>query len=208
MEFMVSPKFVCGICSKSFSRRWNAQRHNDSLHYGMSCIDTKYIADNKENVFTNFNTHYPSTKATESSGFGISKHKPQTNTFRKHLFNPLDPFRKKPNNSFKFMNEDEKEQILYNTLEKMASPLEKLEKLLKEKTHVNVPYHEIDRILSNQILMALQMPNPVKVLQDLYTYYNRLYYSNKMILLVANSHNIDALTATEMMKTILLIKYM
>ncbi len=89
----------------------------------------------------------------------------------------------------------------------MASPLEKLEKLLKEKTHANVPCNEIEQILSNLILMALEMPNPVKELQDLYTYYNRSYYSNKMILIVARSLKIDPLVAAEM-KTILLIKYM
>ncbi len=108
MQFMVKPKFECRICSRSFGRRWNAQRHNDSLHNGMSSIDTIYIPEDKKNVFTNFNTHYPSTKATDSSGFGITRHKPPNNTFRKELSNPLYPFRKKLNNSFKFMNEEEK----------------------------------------------------------------------------------------------------
>jgi hypothetical protein len=76
-----------------------------------------------------------------------------------------------------------------------------------EKIHVNLTSHEIEQILSNQIMMALEMPNPVKALQDLYTYYNRLYYSNKMILLVAKSYNINTFAATNMMKEILLLKY-
>ena len=99
------------------------------------------------------------------------------------------------------MDEGEKEDFLYKTLEKMAIPFEKLEKLFFEKSYFLEPCEDIEKKLSAIFITALESPDPVKVIQDNLDYYNRQYYGNKMIAYVAKSCKIRIFAATEYLKS-------
>ncbi len=49
----VAQKYNCSICKKKFSRRWNAIRHNTTLHAGLSVI-----FDNETGIFMDNKNHY------------------------------------------------------------------------------------------------------------------------------------------------------
>jgi hypothetical protein len=38
MLFVKGYLYDCGKCNKSFSRKWNAERHNERMHDGLSAI--------------------------------------------------------------------------------------------------------------------------------------------------------------------------
>ena len=106
------------------------------------------------------------------------------------------------------MDEVEKDEFLNNTLKKMAIPLEKLEKLFFGRLWLNTPHKNIQNMLSCIVIAALAMPDPIKFMQDCLTYYNRQYYITKMISYVAKYYGVDTFSATEILKNVLLSRYL
>ena len=109
------------------------------------------------------------------------------------------------------MDEGQKEDFLCETLEKMAIPFEKLEKLFFEKLYLYPQYKDAETKIFNMIIDALGKPDPVKAMEDYFIYliyHNKQYYSAKMIAYVAKHYNADTLTATEILKNVLLSKYL
>ncbi len=204
---MNKPSYGCSKCSKTFRRRWNAQRHIDAIHMGLSNIDVKYKSGKTINALENqlgFNASFAS--ATKSMEFK-NLHQKNANDFSFKSFRNSGSPLKKLNRSVIPMDEGEKEDLLYNTLEKMAIPFEKLEKLFFEKSHFLPPCDDAEKKLSAIILAALESPNPVKVVQDKLTHYSRQYHGNKMIAYVAKNGKIGTFTATEYLKSKLADSY-
>lgn len=106
------------------------------------------------------------------------------------------------------MDEGEKEDFVNITTEKIAIQVEKLEKLFSEKLYPNEPVENTIKRLCNIVAAALAMPDPIRYTQDKFTYYNRQYCSAKMIGYVAASYGIDAFGATELLKNVLMEKYL
>ena len=116
---MGKTKYRCSICSKKFSRRWNAQRHNDAIHKDAALI--KHLP----NVKPNYNCQFK----IPPYGFNISKFKIANRKFDSEPINYFTsscsslsyPFKSFNNyyqnnskNSSVSMNEDEqKENLLY-----------------------------------------------------------------------------------------------
>ena len=50
---MNKPPYVCSKCSRAFTRSWNAQRHIDSIHNGLSNISIKYKSGKTTNASKN-----------------------------------------------------------------------------------------------------------------------------------------------------------
>ncbi len=106
------------------------------------------------------------------------------------------------------MDEGEKEDLVDITSEKMAIHVEKLEKLFFEKLYSHEPCEKTKKMLCNVVAAALAMPEPIRYIQDKFTYYNRQYYSAKMIAYVAESYVIDTFGATVFLKNVLMEKYL
>jgi hypothetical protein len=98
------------------------------------------------------------------------------------------------------MDEGQKEDLLYKTMEKMAIPFEKLEKLLFEKSPFLPPCDDFGKKLFAIFITALESPDPVKVIQDNLDYYNIQYHGNKMIEYVAKNGKINTFAATVYLK--------
>ncbi len=197
--------YVCSKCKRSFRRRWNAQRHNDTIHKGLSNICLKHRPGNSANALKNKTDRYhPSFAATPKSWKYGQIHRTNAKDFSYKPFNSL--FLKKSNKSVETMDEGEKEDFLNNTLEKMAIPIERLEKLFLEK--LCIPPKKVENILSHIITVALGMPDPIRFIQDKFTYYNRQYCSAKIINHVAKFCNGDYFAANEYLKNVLLDRYL
>jgi hypothetical protein len=109
------------------------------------------------------------------------------------------PF-KKLNRQIMPMDEGQKEDLLYKTLEKMAVPFGKLEKLLFEKPSLLKPSEDVETKISFILVTALESPDPVKVIQDNLDHYNRQYHADKMIEYVAKFNKLSTFTATFYLK--------
>ncbi|MDP9015481.1 MAG: hypothetical protein M3M87_01805 [Thermoproteota archaeon] len=106
------------------------------------------------------------------------------------------------------MDEGEKEDFVDITSEKMAIHVEKLEKLFFEKLYPHEPRKNTKKMLCNIVTAALAMPDPIRYIQDKFTYYHRQYYSAKMIEYGAESYGIDTFGATVCLKNVLMEKYL
>jgi hypothetical protein len=118
---------------------------------------------------------------------------------------PVGLQKKKTKESVNPMDTEEREDdLLYGKLEKMIVPFEKLEKLLFDKMYRNEPPENINKILTNVIILAIGSNNPAKVVQDNLTSYTRLHWTTKMISYVARSMGVGGFTAFTCMKSMAL----
>src|SRR5215207_11639219 len=125
---MNKPSYGCSNCPRAFRRRWNAQRHNDTVHRGLSnIIVINHERQNKVITLKNRSGYHPSFAAsTQSQKFKYVRR----NNANDPQFKPFNNGSlKKSNKAVRTMDYDEKEDFFYNTLEKMATLVEKLEKL-------------------------------------------------------------------------------
>jgi hypothetical protein len=199
MIIMNASGYLCSICLKKYTRKWNAQRHNNDIHKGLAIIDYQLQNGNLTfNKQTNTLLNYSATfKFNEKQN--IFKNNNDISTFKP--FNKI--YQNKSRTSILFMNEKEKENYLYYILEQMSVPFEKLEKLLIEKPSLIAPNIVIESFLSTMIIKALGMPDPVKTVHDNLAYYTRLHRRNKMISSVVTSEMMDVLSPIEYLKGIL-----
>ena len=106
------------------------------------------------------------------------------------------------------MDKGEKDDFFNNILEKLAIPLQKLERLFFGGLWLNTLHENIQNMLSSIVIAELAMPDPIKFMQDCLTYYNRQYYITKMIAYVAKSCGVDTFYAAEILKNALLCRYL
>ncbi len=216
-------KYVCSICqNRKFSRKYNAQRHNDLLHDGAAFIQyssNSLITKNKTTVATTMHpkVRKPTYQATVNNNFATNKYQNDSN-YSPSSFDYLSPFTfSKPfsktieksnyeicsNPSFLLEKEDEAENRLYNHLDKMIGPFEKLEKLLTDAPYLAYPYNTIDALLTNIIISALGKPDPRKFIEKQLASYTRTYYRGKMINHVAKTFCMNPQGAIEYLKMLL-----
>ena len=53
IETIIMPEYWCSQCKKKFSRKWNALRHNDTIHHGLAIIYNKlgdWISKTKDDL--------------------------------------------------------------------------------------------------------------------------------------------------------------
>ena len=198
---MNKTSYGCSNCSKGFRRKYNAQRHVDTVHKGLSGVDIIYKSGNRVNALKNQPGFNPSFAAASKSKDLKYLHQKNANDSSFRSFNNGGSPLKKWNRPVMPMDEGQKEDLLYKTLEKMAIPFEKLEKLLFEKSHFLPPCDDIEKKLFAIFITALESPDPVKFIQDNLDYYNRQYHGNKMIEYVAKSGKINTFAATVYLKS-------
>jgi hypothetical protein len=121
-------------------------------------------------------------------------------------FNDVSPW-KKSNKSIMPMDDEEKEDFFYNTLEKMAILVEKLEKLF-EKLYPHEPPENTQNLISSIVNASLVDSAPIGYIKDQHAYFNRLYHTAKIIKYVAKYYRTDTFAATEYLRSILLVKHM
>jgi hypothetical protein len=192
---MNKPSYGCSKCSRAFRRMWNAQRHNDTVHRGLSnIILINHGQQNKVIALKNQPGYHSSfVPSTKSQKFKYARlYTANDSTFKP--FNDGSPL-KKSNKAVRPMDYEEKEDFFYNTLEKMATPVENLEKLFFEKIYPHEPRENTQYMISLIIIASLADHDPIKYIQDKLAYHNRQYYASKVITYVAKYCRYDIFTA-------------
>jgi hypothetical protein len=118
--------------------------------------------------------HHPPSAGVFTFGKYGQMHKYDT----KH--SPFAPFssgspQKKQNETVRSLDESEIQDFVDMMSEKMAVPFGKLEKLFHEKLYAHVPYENRGKMLCSIVIAALAMSDPLRYIQDKFTYYNRQY---------------------------------
>jgi hypothetical protein len=194
--------YACTTCNRTFSRKNNAERHNKSRHDGMSVIfnkDTGWRSD------TTKETKFSFPLSSPHSSFSSSKIATDTTTNNDTISssgvpypnNPEDLNIGVPNPEINIKTDDEK---FFEIFEKISPLIDELDTLVSAYKSPD----EKDKILSDEIMLALMSPNPVRSLKDMINLH-RLYSGiKKASESVANSKKITPEQAQLILRTMVL----
>lgn len=201
--------YVCSKCKKSFRRRWNAQRHNDTVHKGLAHIYTRDKSGiSREDASKNKpNHHHPSSAGVLNSWKYGQMHKHGSKHSPFATFSSGSP-RKKQNETVRTLDEGEIQDFVDMMSERMAICFEKLEKLFFGRLYPYAPYEKTRKALCEIHSAALVMPDPIRYMQEKFTYYNRQYCSANMTRYVVESCGIDTNSAAERLKNVIIDRYL
>jgi predicted ribosome quality control (RQC) complex YloA/Tae2 family protein len=214
---MVKNTYACTGCKKTFSRKYNAERHNKLKHAEMAVVynkETDWISNKRK---TNVNvqrdssssTLPPSLSPTQTSAplsptpFSYPTSTSISDTDNKNTISePYHDFLKD------FNLEDHNSKINENTdIEKIFKIFEKISPLIDELDTQLSTYkihEERMKILSDSIISALSSYNPVQSLKEIIKLHRSTMGIKKASGFVAFSHNIPLDKAQSMLATIIL----
>ena len=125
--------YRCPLCLKKFTRKWNAQRHNNDIHKDMALIEyssnVKMGLDNRSKVYSyNLDKYKVKTSGSKDNNSNTTNFSSFSYSYPYKSFNNY--YQNKSIKYFEPIDENEKEDSFYNKLEKIAIPFENFEKLL------------------------------------------------------------------------------
>lgn len=209
---MVKDTYACTRCKKTFSRKYNAERHNKLKHNEMAVVynkETNWISNkSKTNIVRQQMQQEPSSSPSSIP--------PSSNPFSSTATTSLTPNSDNKNtvskpyyDLFKDFNlEDQITEINKDTyIEKIYKIFEKISPLIDEfdvQLSVYKTPEERTKILSDAIILALSSANPVRSLKDIINLHHSIKGFRKASGFVAFTHKISLDQAQLMLKTIIL----
>ncbi len=210
---MVKNAYACTGCKRTFGRKYNAERHNISIHNEMAVIynkETDWVSNKRktnENLQHDFSSSPPSSppqsSSTLSTSFSYTKSTSPSDTDNKKVVS-------KPQNDFlnDFNFENNNSEINKNTdIEKIFKIFEKISPLIDELdtqlSTYKIPEERI-KILSESIISALSSSNPVQTLKEIIKLHHTTIGIKKASGFVAITRKIPLDKARSMLATIIL----
>jgi hypothetical protein len=196
---MVKNTYACTSCKKTFSRKYNAERHNKLKHDEMAVVynkETDWISNKrKTNVKAQQIQHTPSSPSSSTISTSDTNNK---NTISKPYYDPLEDFNFADQNSK--INKNTDIEKVFKIFEKISHLIDDLDTQLSTyKSH-----EERIKILSEAIIFSLMSSNPVGALKDIINLHRSTMGFQKASGLIAFSRKIPLDQAQLMLKTIIL----
>jgi hypothetical protein len=181
--------FECTNCKKTFSRKYNADRHNIAIHNEMAVIynkETDWVSNKRK-----INVPSSSTISLESDNNNSTKI-PKPNNTNLNDFEYRDPYSKIAKTD---------EEKVYKIFEKISPLIDELDTLL-----ISTYIQNINRtqILASVIISSLTSQNPVKFIKNQINFYRSFIGIKKASGFVALTQNIPLEQAQLMLKSIIL----
>jgi hypothetical protein len=167
--------FECTNCKKTFSRKYNADRHNIAIHNEMAVIynkETDWVSNKRK-----INVPSSSTISLESDNNNSTKI-PKPNNTNLNDFEYRDPYSKIAKTD---------EEKVYKIFEKISPLIDELDTLL-----ISTYIQNINRtqILASVIISSLTSQNPVKFIKKHINFYRSFIRIKKASGFVALTQNI------------------
>ena len=215
---MVKKTYACTGCKKTFSRKYNAERHNKLKHAEMAVVynkETDWISnkrktnvdiqpDSSSSLTSLSSSEHQSTAPQSPTSFSyttstsISDNHDNKNTISK----PYHDFRKdfKLEDQNAEMNKNTDIDIIFKIFEKISPLMDELDTQLST---YKIPEERI-KILSESIISALSSYNPVQSFKEIIKLHRSTMGIKKASGYVAFSHNISLDKAQSILATIIL----
>ena len=163
------PKWICEECEQTFTRRWNANRHCNNIHYGrLDCVILfrHYLSKKGNNRFLHLSDRYSENNNQlfyqENLSFQERIH-PMVQT----KFNlPLDPLE----------SYLDKEILLYRKLDELGPKYEQLENLFS-----HLPRPKRTSIVGSILNTAINSENPNSFINNQVEEFRRAKIRNRML---------------------------
>jgi len=201
---MAKKTYFCTGCNKTFSRKYNAERHNETIHNQLAKIynkETGWESSNKK-INNAYQAHQdsflsqPSRSLSSNTTITSSNREHQNNSINisNPMIEPLEDF--DILDSLTSIYNKNEIKGTFKILGKMLPLIDELDSLLSTFNSKN----RID-ILSNVIMSSLTSPNPVSALKDYINFFCIVIGIEKASIFVSQSQNISKDAAKILLKT-------
>jgi len=184
--------YACTSCKKTFSRKFNAERHNKIVHEEMAMVYNKendWKSNIKKSPLKSSNTIDHTIKSTSLSHSSLKPDKNIDNLIPKQTYN----------NNLKDLYKDD--QLVFKIIGKMAPYIDTLDSLLLSRYSDN---NDRIKILSSILTTSLTTSNPIKFIKEQINFLHSLIAMKKSISLISHYYNIEPKQARETLKGLVL----
>ena len=195
--------YACTSCKKTFSRKFNAERHNKIVHEEMAMVynkETDWKSNIKKSSLNSSNTIDHKLKSTSSSRSSLKPDKDIDNFIPKQTYNNnLKDLYK--DDLYLDNSENKDDQLVFKIIGKMAPYIDTLDSLLLSRYQDN---NDGIKILSSLLITSLTTSNPVKFIKEQINFFRSLIAMKKSISLISYYYNIEPKQARETLKGLVL----
>src|SRR3954447_18498605 len=193
--------YACTACKKTFSRKFNAERHNKIVHEEMAMIynkETDWISNTKKPSLAPSNTMVQTIKSAAASSSKSDKDidnsipKQTNNNNLKDLYKDDEDVDN---------NENKDDQLVFKIIGKISPYLDTLDSLLLSRYPDN---NDRIKILSSLLITSLTTSNPIKFIKEQINFFRSLIAMKKSISLISHYYNIEPKQARETLKGLVL----
>ena len=184
--------YACTSCKKTFSRKFNAERHNKIVHEEMAMVYNKendWKSNIKKSPLKSSNTIDRIIKSTSLSHSSLKPDKDIDNLIPKQTYN----------NNLKDLYKDD--QLVFKIIGKMAPYIDTFDSLLLSRYSDN---NDRIKILSSILTTSLTTSNPIKFIKEQINFLHSLIAMKKSISLISHYYNIEPKQARETLKGLVL----
>ena len=194
--------YACTSCKKTFSRKFNAERHNKVVHEEMAMVYNKendWKSNIKKSPLKSSNTIDRIIKSTSLSHSSLKPDKNIDNLIPKQTYNNnLKDLYK--DDQYLDNSESKDDQLVFKIIGKMAPYIDTLDSLLSRYSDNN----DRIKILSSILTTSLTTSNPIKFIKEQINFLHSLIAMKKSISLISHYYNIEPKQARETLKGLVL----
>jgi hypothetical protein len=194
--------YACTSCKKTFSRKFNAERHNKVVHEEMAMVYNKendWKSNIKKSPLKSSNTIDHTIKSTSLSHSSLKPDKDIDNLIPKQTYNNnLKDLYK--DDLYLDNSENKDDQLVFKIIGKMAPYIDTFDSLLSRYSDNN----DRIKILSFILTTSLTTSNPIKFIKEQINFLHSLIAMKKSISLISHYYNIEPKQARETLKGLVL----
>ena len=195
--------YACTSCKKTFSRKFNAERHNKVVHEEMAMVYNKendWKSNIKKSPLKSSNTIDRIIKSPSLSHSSLKPDKNIDNLIPKQTYNNnLKDLYK--DDQYLDNSENKDDQLVFKIIGKMAPYIDTLDSLLLSRYSDN---NDRIKILSSILTTSLTTSNPIKFIKEQINFLHSLIAMKKSISLISHYYNIEPKQARETLKGLVL----
>jgi hypothetical protein len=193
--------YSCTLCKLTFSRKFNAERHNNKIHEGLAVIfnkETGWKSDKRKLD----QVSSPAATSTTSSFVTSESIKDSMNEFLNKNYNNLSDLYMK-NQKLEVNNDidNENEQMVLKIIGKLSPFIDKLDSLLLSGS---VGVEERNQILAELIISSLASSDPFAFIKEQIDFFQSLIAMRRAILLISHYYKFKPVKAKETLKALVL----
>ena len=192
--------YGCTKCKKTFPRRYNAERHNKSIHDEMAIVfnkDTGWRSDTTKEIKSQSSPFPSSSISSSKTPTDSTKYNDTIPSSRVPYPNLEELHVGIPNPEINIKTDDEK---FFEIFGKISPLIEDLDTLLST---YKSPDEKI-KMVSEGIILALMSSNPVRTLKDIINLHRLNKGITKAVAFIAKSKNITPEQAQSMLKAMVM----
>ena len=200
---MTKESYACTNCKQTFTRKYNAVRHNNKVHNGIAVIfnkETGWISD-KRNMITS-SSNIPAKPAIKKPSSKLESDKDSTHLILdQNHDNSKELHKKRLELETDYDKDDENEQMVFKIIGKLSPYIDTLDSLLLSR---GMGIQERNQLLAATLNSSLVSLDPFLFIKEQIEFYRSLISMRRAISLTSQYYNIQPAEAKETLRALVL----